>query len=139
MNIRDRRGFTLIELMVVTVVIGILVAIVVPQFYNLKTKSFDSEAKADIRNMIATQNVYFADQQAYASAAVPTSGRADLNGDGVDDYQASGGITLTVTAYTDGYQITAQHLNSPNAWCVNTSGTNNSSGTPGLIVKTSSC
>lgn len=139
MNIRDRRGFTLIELMIVVVIIGILAAIAVPQFFNIKTKSFDAEAKADIRNVIATQDVYFADQQAYVSAAVPTSGRVDLDGDGKSDFQASGGVTVAVTAYTDGVQITAQHNSSPHTWCVNSSATNASSGTPGVILKTSSC
>lgn len=136
---RSTTGFTIIELLIVVLIIGVLAAIAVPQFFSVKTKSFDAEAKADIRNMLAAQNVYFADFQAYTSASVPLSGRADLDGNGRWDFQASAGVTVGVTAYTDGIQITAGHQNSPNTWCVNSSATNNTSGSPGAILKAASC
>jgi prepilin-type N-terminal cleavage/methylation domain-containing protein len=136
--LKNTRGFTLIELLIVMVIIGILAAIAVPQFVSVKTKSFDSEAKSDLRNMIAAQEVYFADAQAYQTVSVPTSGRVDFNGDGKHDYQASAGVTVVVTAYTDGMQVTAKHNSSANTWCVNNSATQNA-GSPGAILKTTSC
>lgn len=135
---RNTRGFTLIELMIVTVVIGILVAIVVPSFTNLKTKSFDSESKSDLRNMLTSEEAYFAEYQAYQTASVPIGGRVDLDSDGKHDFQASAGVTVVVTAYSDGLQATAKHQSSPNTWCINSSSTQ-STGTPGAIVKQTSC
>lgn len=136
--IGNKRGFTLIELMIVMVVIGILVAIVVPSFTNLKTKSFDSESKSDIRNMITSQEAYFAENQAYQTTSVPIGGRVDLDSDGKHDFQASAGVVVVVTAYTDGLQATAKHQNSPNTWCINSSSTQ-AAGTPGAILKATSC
>ncbi|MCK4273212.1 prepilin-type N-terminal cleavage/methylation domain-containing protein, partial [bacterium] len=40
----NRRGFTLIELMIVVVIIGILAALAIPRFMQATTKSKQSEA-----------------------------------------------------------------------------------------------
>ncbi|MDX1576894.1 MAG: prepilin-type N-terminal cleavage/methylation domain-containing protein [Gemmatimonadota bacterium] len=134
-----RRGFTIIELLIVLVIIAALAAIAVPQFTTVKTKSFDAEAKADLRNMLAAEEVYFSEAQAFTNVVVPTGGLYDLDSDGIFDYQASQGVDVAVTAYTDGIQITAKHVSSPNTWCVNSSATQNSYGTPGAIVKAPGC
>lgn len=130
-------GFTFVELLIVIVVIGVLAAVVVPQFASVKIKSFDGAAKADLRNMIVAQEDYFTEAQAYADVSVPPGGRADLDTDGTEDFRASQRVALQVTGYTDGFQITSGHGASPNTWCVNSSGTQ--AGAPGAIVKSSGC
>ena len=107
MKIRNTRGFTLIGLLIVVVIIGILAAIAIPRFASTKEKAFDAAAKSDLRNAMMSQEVYFAENQTY------TTVNADL------DLAASQSVTLDVdSADAVGYTMSAQHSSSGNDWCV---------------------
>ena len=57
---KNQEGFTLIELMIVIAIIGILMAIAIPNFIAYRDKSFCSSAEADANNVAATLADYFA-------------------------------------------------------------------------------
>ena len=66
---RDR-GFTLIELMVVVLIIAILLAIAIPTFLGAQNKAKDRSAQSSARNTLTAAKTIFADNGKYTDATV---------------------------------------------------------------------
>jgi len=67
MRRRKNGGFTLIEMMITVVVLGILVAIAVPSYTNFVLKGNRAAAKAKLLDVAARQEAYFGDNKVYTN------------------------------------------------------------------------
>lgn len=81
---RDDRGFTLIELIVVVIIIGILAAVAVPAFTNRSENAKVSALYADLRSIGGAIELYYADHS--VMPAYSTDDISALRGDLVPDY-----------------------------------------------------
>ncbi len=66
---RKEKGFTIVELLIVIVVIGILAALVVTTFSGIQKKARDSERQTDIKAVHSQLEAYFAQNGRYPTNA----------------------------------------------------------------------
>jgi len=62
---KNKKGFTLIELMIVIAIIGILAAIAIPKFSEYRRKAYDSAALSDLKNFRTDVEAFYADHDRY--------------------------------------------------------------------------
>jgi len=60
---KDEKGFTLIELMVVVIIIGILIAILVPNFLGRVDEAKESRVKAELNSIATAAQMYRIDNE----------------------------------------------------------------------------
>jgi len=97
----NKKGFTLIELMIVVAIIGILAAIAIPQFSSYRVKSYNTKASAELRSAYTACQVYFS-----------TEGSTFCGTDGMhaQKFYNSNDVTLEITdSSLDNWTATAKH------------------------------
>jgi type IV pilus assembly protein PilA len=91
-RIQDDKGFTLIELMVVVLIIAILIAIAIPTFLGLRTRAQDRAVQSDLRNGMTAAKAFYTDEEAY-------TGFNATEGEAIEpSLDWAGDITITLPA-----------------------------------------
>ncbi len=73
-----RKGFTLVELLVVIAVIGILAAIAIPAYIGVQTRTRREAAITDLKNLASAMELYYQEHNKYAPSDGTISGADQL-------------------------------------------------------------
>jgi len=100
----NRKGFTLLELLIVAVIMGLIIAIAIQRFGNSKEKTYLAAMKSDLRNLVTAEVVFSTDSLRYTT----------LIGPGGLQYQLTTGNTGPSIALTgDGFTAQIGNMNTP--------------------------
>ncbi len=110
-QLRSRRGFTLVELLIVVVIIGLLASIAIPKFANTKEKAYIGAMKSDLRNLATAEEAFFYDSAYY------TANLALLN-----NFRTTIGVNMIVNAVPGGWAATTTSTYAPGRSCALYSG-----------------
>ncbi len=95
---RNSSGFSLIELLLVTLIIGVLATIAIPRLTSARDRAFVATMQADLRNLATQQEIYYADNLTYSDSAAAMG------------FTSSERVTVNIAeASSTGWSATAAH------------------------------
>lgn len=116
---RRRTGFTIIELLIVVLIIGILASVAIAKFGESKHRAYLTTMKSDLRGLATVAESAFTSDNSYENVAAP---------------QGSDGVTLTFIGTPSGWSATATHVGTPGVECTIAAGSSLAANAPGEPV-----
>lgn len=100
-NLRSNKGFTLVEIMIVVVIIGLLAAMAIPAFQKVRTSSLQKTVLNDARQLGSAAQQYFMENGQNAVDVTVDVATGEITGP-LSDYVKKVSKNMTFTGETTG-------------------------------------
>jgi type IV pilus assembly protein PilE len=107
MQKNQQRGFTLIELMIVMVIVGILAAVAYPAYTSHLKKGRRAQAQSFLMDIAQRQQQYFTDRRSYALDAGSVKAYTTLSAAAPTDVTTYYTVTTAARSVTPSFIVTA--------------------------------
>lgn len=101
---RSEDGFTLVELLVVVVIIGVLIAVAIPLYLRYKQSAYETSAKADIQTLRLEERNYDANSNRFGGTLQLIAANPQLK-------LSNGSVGAVVWDSADGYCVGVANTN----------------------------
>ena len=142
-KITPNEGFTIIELMVVMIIVGVLVSLAIPGFFRTKERAFDKEARITLDLIVAGEKMYRARISSYYPSSGNVSNESDIENNlqldlSFSDWSyridsVSSGVNFNATAARNGPPDWSRQ------WLINASGVSSCASTCGTSCVPNVC
>jgi prepilin-type N-terminal cleavage/methylation domain-containing protein len=116
MTLHNKRGFTLIELIIVIGIIGVLAAIAIPIFAQYKARAYDSDVKSHLHNIYLACKGYWTDSGSTSNCTAPIVSTTTYG------YIQTSNISIAVSGDEFTFAGTASHADSTNSYTLDWAG-----------------
>ena len=112
MNLRSTPGFTLVEIMIVVVIIGLLAAMAIPAFQKVRSASQDKTVLNNVRQLAAAADQYYLENGVSTALSTDLVGSSayvkNLNTVAKENYptQFTQGVTITADSIAGARTVT---------------------------------
>ena len=108
------QGFTLLELLVAIGILGMLVALAIPQYIAYRRNAFMVGVKSDLKNASFVQEAYFIETGVYTQSLPALLSRG---------LKQTNNVFISITSDGSSYTLTATHANcGADTWTYNGTG-----------------
>ena len=117
--LRNSRGITLIELMIVVVIIGIIAALAIPRFMNTTARTKQVEAKGILKQIYTMERSWFQEHGSYTDDIAALG--VELMAQRWHEYSiVTNGVSFTATAHAAAPGVDDDPA--PDTWIVDSTG-----------------